>query len=137
MFFEIVSDADVLDLDSKMVPKWSRRGAKIDTKTASGHKSGFSLPSTKTNGFRRKSGVRGLHFEAHSAPEFMQKRRLIAIVVFCRLFIDFGSVSEAQNRPRRLIFEALFRHRKKSAKKVPPGHSESLRGTGRIACSAP
>ena len=54
--FELVSEADVLDFGSKMVPKWSRMGAKIDTKTASGHKSGFSLPSTKTNGFRRKSG---------------------------------------------------------------------------------
>ena len=122
--FEIVSEADIFDFGSKMVPKWSRRGAKIDTKTASGHKSGFSLPSTKIKGFRRKSGVRDLHFEAHSAPEFMKKRRLMSISVFYQLFIDFGSVSGAQNRPRRLIFETLFRHRKKSAKKVSTGSHE-------------
>ena len=54
MVFELASEADVHDFCSKMVPTWSRMGAKIDTKTASGHKSGFSLPSTKNKWFHKE-----------------------------------------------------------------------------------
>ena len=111
--FELASEADFLDFGSKMVPKWSRMGAKIDTKTASGHKSGFSLPSTKIKGFRRKSGVRDLHFEAHSAPEFMKKRRLMSISVFSQLFVDLGRFREPKSDPGGSFLRPFFDTEKK------------------------
>ena len=125
--WEVASGFDFCDLGSKMVPKWNRMGAEIDTKTVSGHKSGFSLPYTKINGFRRKTGARDFLFDTHSAPEAMKKRRLMSISVFYQLLIDLGSVLGAQIRLRRLIFEVHFRHRKIPGKWASPPQSGAVR----------
>ena len=133
--FEIVSDADFLGFGSKMVPKWSRRGAKIDTKTASGHKSGISLPYTKINGFRRKTGAQGLHLGSRSAPESMTKRRLMSIPVFYQLFIYLGRLREPKSDPGGSFLRPFFDTEKRVRKTCPRGatgsHGEPSAGSDR------
>ena len=73
VFFEAVSRAVFVDFVPKMVPKWSQAGTKIDTKTASGRKSGFSFSYSKTNGFRGVSGVRGFHFRDPKRSQIDEK----------------------------------------------------------------
>ena len=57
----------------KMVPKWSQVGTNIDTKTASGRKSGFSFWYSKTKGLRGVSGVRGFHFRDPKRSQIDEK----------------------------------------------------------------
>ena len=74
----------------KMVPKWSQVGTKIDTKTVSGRKSGFSLYS-KTNGFRGVSGVRGFHFRDPKRSQIDEKTMSEADSGFWSFFSALGS----------------------------------------------
>ena len=74
----------------KMVPKWSEVGTKIDTKTASGRKSGFSFSYSKTKGLRGVSGVRGFHFRDPKRSQIDEKTMSEADSGFRLIFSAFG-----------------------------------------------
>ena len=110
MVLEVVSGSDFPDFCYEMEQTWRRMGSQTDAKTTSGRKNGFSLPSVKIKSFR-----------THKQPESMNKRRFRPI----SLFIDFLLISVRFEtvcplRPQRLIFEILFRRRKKGLE-IPIG----------------
>ena len=56
-----------------MVPKKTQASIKIDTKTTSGRKSGFSFWCRKTNSLRGFSGLRGFHFRDLTRSQIDEK----------------------------------------------------------------